>query len=81
MKITKLKPATLLTALVTSLGFFSGTASAENLTVALATEPKIFQNNELIGFSSEPVSDSSGTNFRIKYRLRAVFQKFSIFRR
>ena len=39
MKITKLKPATLLTALVTSLGFFSGTASAENLTVALAAEP------------------------------------------
>ena len=39
MKITKLKPAILVTALASSLGFFAGTASADNLTVALAAEP------------------------------------------
>ena len=39
MKITKLKPAILVTALASSLGFFAGIASADNLTVALAAEP------------------------------------------
>ena len=39
MKITKLKPAILVTALASSLGFLVGTASADNLTVALAAEP------------------------------------------
>ena len=39
MKITKLKPAILATALASSLGFFAGIASADNLTVALAAEP------------------------------------------
>ena len=39
MKIKNLKPAILVTALASSLGFLAGTASADNLTVALAAEP------------------------------------------